>query len=56
LRLTATHDGHVRLAVFLRQSSVPDGWSAAAVIRLDPGEEMTRVAGDVAALLVPLQS
>ena len=56
LRLTATHDGHVRLAVFLRQSSVPDRWSAAAVIRLDPGEEMTRVAGDVAALLVPLQS
>jgi hypothetical protein len=56
LRLTATHDGHVRLAVFPRQSSVPDRWSAAAVIRLDPGKEMTRVAGDVAALLVPLQS
>jgi Family of unknown function (DUF6228) len=56
LRLTATHDGHVRLAVLLRQSSVPDGWSAAAVIQLDPGEEMTRVAADVAALLVPLLS
>jgi hypothetical protein len=55
LRLTATRDGHVRPAVFLRQSGVPDGWSAAAVMRLDPGEEMTRVAGDVAALLVPLQ-
>ena len=45
-----------RLAVFLCRSSVPDGWSAAAVIRLDRGEEMTRVAGDMAALLVPLQS
>jgi hypothetical protein len=55
LRLTATHDGHVRLAVFLRQSSVPDGWSA-AVIRLDPGEELTRVAGEVSALLVPPES
>lgn len=40
--------------MFLCQSSVPDGWSAAAVIRPDPGEEMTRAAGDVAALLVPL--
>ena len=39
LRLTATHDGHVRLAVFLRQSGVPDGWSVAAATRLDPGEE-----------------
>lgn len=27
-RLTATHDGHVRMAVQLRQSTVPDGWSA----------------------------
>jgi hypothetical protein len=56
LRLTATHDGHVRLAVQLRQSTVPDGWSAAAVIRLDPGEEMTRAAEDVAALLSPPDS
>jgi hypothetical protein len=27
------------------------GWSAVAVISLEPGEEMTRVAEDVAALL-----
>jgi len=53
LRLTGTHDGHVRLALQLRQSTVPDGWSVAAVIRLDPGEEMTRIAEDVAALLSP---
>jgi hypothetical protein len=44
LRLTATHDGHVRLALQLRQSTVPDGWSVAAVMRLDPGEEMTGIA------------
>lgn len=30
-----------------RSASVPDGWSATAVIRLDPGEEMTRAADDV---------
>jgi hypothetical protein len=56
LRLTATHDGHVRLAVRLCQSTVPDGWSVAAVIRLDPGEEMTRAAEEVAALLSPPDS
>ncbi|MGB6458119.1 MAG: DUF6228 family protein [Streptosporangiaceae bacterium] len=33
LRLTALHDGHVRLTVYLRQSSLLDGWSAAAVSR-----------------------
>lgn len=53
LRLTAIHDGHVRMVVQLRQSSPPDGWSAAAVIQLDPGEELTQVANDVAALLSP---
>jgi hypothetical protein len=51
LRLTATHDGHVRLAVQMSRTSGPDGWSASVVLRLDPGEEMTRAAGDVAALL-----
>jgi hypothetical protein len=55
LRLAAVHDGfgHVRLAVQLRQSSLPDGWSAAAVIWLDPGEELSRAAEDVAAMLSP---
>ena len=53
LRLTATHDGHVRLAVQLRETSVPDGWSATGIVQLDPGEEMTRAAQDVAALLSP---
>jgi Family of unknown function (DUF6228) len=54
LVLTATHDGHVRLAVQLRlEATLSDGWSAAAVIRLDPGEEMTVVAEQLADLLSP---
>lgn len=51
LRLTATHDGYVRLAVQLWQEGGRFGWSAAAVISLEPGEETTQVAEDVAALL-----
>lgn len=51
LQLTATHDGHVRLAVRLSQSGLPDGWSASGVFRVDPGEEMTRAAENLADLL-----
>jgi hypothetical protein len=51
LRLTATHDGYVRLAVQLWQSAGRFGWSAAAVISLEPGEEMTQIADNIAALL-----
>ena len=51
LRLAATHDGHIRLAVRMSRTSEPDGWTAGAVLRLDPGEEMTQAASDVAALL-----
>jgi Family of unknown function (DUF6228) len=51
LRLTATHDGYVRLAVQLWQESGRLGWLAVAVISLEPGEEMTQVAEDMAALL-----
>jgi hypothetical protein len=51
LRLTATHDGHVHLGVKLRQTSLPDGWSATAIIQLEPGEEMSRAAEEVAAVL-----
>lgn len=36
LRLAASHDGHVRIAVQLRKSSLPDGWSASAVFSVDP--------------------
>jgi Family of unknown function (DUF6228) len=51
LRLTANHDGHVRIAVQLRQSSLPDGWSASGEFMVDPGEEMTRAAESVTDLL-----
>jgi hypothetical protein len=53
LRLTAAHDGHVHLLVQLQETSGRDEWSATAVVQLDPGEEMTRAAEDVAALLAP---
>lgn len=49
LRLTATHDGHVRLTAQLCKE--PDEWSVTTAFRLDPGEEMTSVVEDVAALL-----
>jgi len=51
LRLTAIHNGHIRIAVQLCQSSLPDGWSASAVLVIDPGEELTRAADDVTELL-----
>lgn len=51
LRLTARHDGHVRIAVELRQSSLPDGWSASGVLTIEPGEELSRAAEDVTELL-----
>ncbi len=53
LRLTAIHDGHIRLLVQLKETAGLDEWSATGVVQLDPGEEMTRAAEDVAALLSP---
>ena len=53
LRLTAAHDGHVHLLVQRQETSGRDEWSATGVVQLDPGEEMTRAAEDVAALLLP---
>jgi hypothetical protein len=53
LRLTATHNGHIRLAVELCQSDWADRdeWQAAGVFRVDPGEEMTSAAENLTALL-----
>jgi hypothetical protein len=47
LALTATHDGHVQLRVTLRQSAIPGGWTAEAHVRLDPGEQLSRVVADL---------
>jgi len=52
LRLEATHEGsHIRLDVTLHQSSQPDGWRVSATLRLEPGEQLSRAAVDVRALL-----
>jgi hypothetical protein len=51
LRLTAMHVRHVHLLVELQETAGLKVWSATGVVQLDPGEEMTRAAEDVAALL-----
>jgi hypothetical protein len=47
LDLAATHDGHVRLRVVLRQSTVQDGWTAEARLRVEPGEQLSRIVEDL---------
>jgi len=46
LAFSAVHDGHIALTVSLRQS-VPDGWSAKAHLRIDPGEQLSVVVRDL---------
>lgn len=46
LRLTAVHDGHVRLNVVLEDSI---NWAVTAELTLDPGEELTSSAQGIAA-------
>jgi hypothetical protein len=48
LTLTAKHDGHVQLSVELRENP---GWRVQADFTLDPGEQMTRTAAELRALL-----
>jgi hypothetical protein len=48
LRFVAVHDGHIRLKVPLWQSSDPNGWSVETRLILEPGEELARVAEDLA--------
>jgi hypothetical protein len=48
LTLTATHTGRqIDLEVRLRQSTVPGGWDVAAILPLEPGEQLSRVVSDV---------
>ena len=56
LRLTATHDGHVRMAVQLHQASLPKDGRPLLSSGWIPGEEMTWAAEDVAALVSPPES
>ena len=51
LRLTASHDGHVRIAVQLHRSNLPEEWSASGAFSVDPGEELTRATENVTDLL-----
>jgi hypothetical protein len=49
---TCDSHGHVRLAVAVRQHpSSPDAWTAQGVFWLEAGEEMSRVARDIADFL-----
>lgn len=52
LRLSARHDGHMRLVVELREWTGPTGWTARADLILDPGEEATQTASSLRSLLV----
>lgn len=50
LLLRATHRGHVMIDVRLREST-PDGWTASSTFSIEPGEELSRIASDVAGVL-----
>ena len=50
-RIVATHDGHVRLKVRLWQSGDPDGWTVETTFRIDAGEQLSRAAAEIAALI-----
>ena len=50
LKITATHTGHVALHVRLRETTV-DGWSARATLLVEPGEELGRIASNVAGVI-----
>ena len=49
LQVTATHDGHVRLAVTVR-AAYPGDWRAWATISLDPGEQLSQAAHELGAM------
>lgn len=49
LAIAAVHDGHVRMTIVLR-TPVMD-WHVIAQLSLDPGEELSAVARDLAELL-----
>ncbi|WP_367312980.1 DUF6228 family protein [Demequina zhanjiangensis] len=51
LRLAATHDGRVHLAVMLWESTEPRGWQAQAQLRIDAGEQLACAARDIADLV-----
>ncbi|MEV4951834.1 DUF6228 family protein [Paenarthrobacter nitroguajacolicus] len=50
-RLTAKHDGHVRITFEIEDFDPPNPWTAKGVITLDPGEELTAAVESLRALL-----
>jgi uncharacterized protein DUF6228 len=53
LTVQADHDplGHVTLRLTLRQSWKPDAWEATVEVTVEAGEELGRLADDMAAFL-----
>ena len=51
LRITATHNGHVQLAVRLRETTDPEGWTVFANVQLDPGEALSNATRGLRALI-----
>lgn len=49
LRIEARHDGHVDLRVVLRDGPTWT-WTATALLRLEPGEQLSAIAADLHAL------
>lgn len=50
LQLRATHHGHVVIDIRLREST-PNGSSACSTLFIEPGEELSRIASDLANVL-----
>ncbi|SEE32787.1 hypothetical protein SAMN04489740_1139 [Arthrobacter alpinus] len=46
-RLSAKHDGHVRLRLELEDFDRPDTWTIKAEVTLDPGEDLTAASAEL---------
>jgi Family of unknown function (DUF6228) len=56
LRLSAKHDGHVRLSFELGEFDRPTPWAARGELTLEPGEELTEAVEALRELLAVLKS
>ena len=50
-RLAAVHDGHVRIAILLAESTDPWGWQVRAMVKIEAGEQLSAAARDVSELV-----
>ncbi|MDQ0708736.1 hypothetical protein QFZ52_001388 [Arthrobacter woluwensis] len=51
--LAATHIGHIRIVVELKDRESPTPWSTVAELSVDPGEELSAAATGLRELLAP---